>query len=106
MAVDLMTRDVLAEASKRAGNVYEREHVVPYLAGHPELFPTQCVSAPASLRRPGFDLSVDYPEDLERLQRIYRYFGRAGGPETTTDLIAYLDAHPELARRATSREAK
>lgn len=103
-AVDLVTREALAEASKRAERAHEREHVVPFLTANPELFPTRQVNAPAELCRPHFDLSVDYPEDLERLQHIYRHFGRRGGPDRMRELVSYLDAHPEWACRAAQAE--
>lgn len=104
-AVDLVTREALAEASKRAEREREREHVVPFLTSNQELFPTQQVNAPADLCRPHFDLSVDYAEDLERLQSIYRHFGRPGGPGRMHDLVSYLDAHPECACRAAQDES-
>jgi spore coat polysaccharide biosynthesis protein SpsF (cytidylyltransferase family) len=95
-AVDLITRGALIEADKCARLPEEREHVVPYLLAHSGRFPTCAVSAPPSLRRPHYHLAIDYPDDLDRMRRIYRHFGTPGGPESLGDVIAFLDEHPEV----------
>lgn len=54
------------------------------------------------LRRPDMRLTLDYPEDLEVLRRIFAHFGDR--PFGLLDAIEFLDANPEVA--ALNRDAQ
>lgn len=48
-------------------------------------------------RRPELRLTLDYPEDLEVLQRVVAATARQGEDPSLDAVIAFLDAHPEVA---------
>lgn len=69
-----------------------REHVTPFIYNHPEMFSIGHVVT-------GTDYSdnrwtVDTPEDLEFIRRIYEHFG--GRNFGWRDVLDYLEYHPEL----------
>jgi spore coat polysaccharide biosynthesis protein SpsF len=47
------------------------------------------------LKRPELRLTCDTPEDLQLLQRLYEAFD--GAPPPLSEIIGWLDAHPEVA---------
>jgi spore coat polysaccharide biosynthesis protein SpsF len=65
---------VSAAALLRAGNEAclpaEREHVCPYLYGHPEIFRLHRPAAPPQWYAPDLRLTVDTPEDYEQACRL------------------------------------
>lgn len=83
----------LERAHREARRPWEREHVTPYLYGHPERFRlAQC--------RGGRDLSahrwtLDTPEDWELIRRIYDALGADGALFSTDAVLALLAAHPD-----------
>jgi spore coat polysaccharide biosynthesis protein SpsF len=70
-AADLMTFNVLAEAASNADHPYQREHVVPWLAEHPEKTAMRLVYGTPELLSPVYHLAVDYEEDLDWLKEIF-----------------------------------
>lgn len=58
------------------------------------LFKVERIQAEPALRRPGYRLTLDYPEDLE----LFRAVVRALGPARLDlpSIVAHLDAHPEV----------
>jgi spore coat polysaccharide biosynthesis protein SpsF (cytidylyltransferase family) len=50
------------------------------------------------LYRPGYRLTVDEPEDLVLMKRIFEELYRPGQVLETIEAIRLLDAQPELAR--------
>jgi spore coat polysaccharide biosynthesis protein SpsF len=75
-----------------------REHVTPYLIDHPERFRLAIGEAPAGLRRRELRLTVDEEPDLAVIRWVRHYFG----PRVefgTAEIIAALEAHPEVVAR-------
>jgi spore coat polysaccharide biosynthesis protein SpsF len=62
----------LLRAEKEAASLPEREHVSPYLYGHPELFRLHRPLAPRSWQGADMRLTVDTREDYEKAQILYR----------------------------------
>ena len=50
------------------------------------------------LLRPEYRLTLDEAADYELLRRIYETLYRPGEPVDVIEALAYLDAHPEVAR--------
>lgn len=75
----------------------EREHVTLYVKNHPDRFKVQnwvCPIPNVSHHR----WTLDEPEDLEMIRRVYEHFVRAGREDfVTEDILAYLAEHPEVA---------
>jgi spore coat polysaccharide biosynthesis protein SpsF len=62
----------LLRAEKEAASPAEREHVCPYLYGHPEIFRLHRPLAPLSWQGPDIRLTVDTREDYEKARILYR----------------------------------
>ncbi len=75
-AVEGVRTEVLRRAAQLAIDPYEREHVTPYVHRRPEEFVVVHPSAPPSLCRPDLRLTVDTPDDLAFMRRV---FGALGG---------------------------
>lgn len=80
-----------------------REHVTPYISGNPELFAIHCVEHSEDCSH--LRWTVDTPEDMELVRRIY---GALGGDDFTWDEVrALLDRHPswlEINRHVEQKE--
>lgn len=94
-AADLMTTEALQEALEKSSKPDHFEHIGTYLVENAADFGMIVVKSPPELRRPKLDLSVDHPEDLEELRRIYRMFLRNGPAEMDIrEIIRWLDVNP------------
>jgi spore coat polysaccharide biosynthesis protein SpsF (cytidylyltransferase family) len=94
--VEVFTMEALARAWREATLASEREHVTPYLRGHPELFRQSSLECPRDLS--SLRWTIDNQEDYEFTKQVYaallpidRYFGM----DRVLDLLA---RHPELAK--------
>jgi len=90
---EVVTFDALARAWREAEAKYAREHVMPYLYEEKGRFNILLVDHDPDLGH--LRLTVDTPEDLELIRRIYAFF------EDTDDfsldeILTLLDQHPEL----------
>ena len=84
--VEAITYEALCRAAAAATTQEDREHVTLYVKHRPGAFRIARQAAPAQLSRPDLALTVDTPEDLEYLRRL---FARAAVAEPTlSELIA------------------
>jgi len=86
-------RKVLERAWREANLKSDREHVTTYLRNHPEWFRLKNVSHTENLS--SFRWTVDEPQDLEFVRRVYEYLG----PDNSfgmTEILALLQKYPEL----------
>lgn len=74
----------------------EREHVTTYIRDHPELFELRTVRSAHDMS--GLRFTLDYPEDLEFIERVYEELYEEGGIFTFRDLMGLLRRRPELLR--------
>lgn len=72
----------------------EREHVTPYIWGHPERF--QLANIKYSCDLSAFRWTLDYEQDLRFAREIYARLYR-GQVFTMTDILRLLEAEPQLA---------
>lgn len=84
----------LEKANREATTSFEREHVVPFMRQHPELFRIKSVEAEGFLKRPELMLTVDEKENFELAVKIYRHF--KDQPFSAKDLIDFLDQNPSF----------
>jgi spore coat polysaccharide biosynthesis protein SpsF len=70
--VESVDAEALLRAEREAKQQPEREHVCPYLYGHPELFKLHRPPAPPRWRESFLRITVDTPEDYDRARLIYR----------------------------------
>ena len=62
----------------------------------PEVFRTLHIEADAAYRRPDYRVTMDTPEDLVLIREICSRFDKPPAQITTSEVIALLDAQPEL----------
>lgn len=84
--VQVVKIDALKVAAERAKTVYDREHVLPYVARSDQFAKFNVTNAVnlASLR-----LTLDYPEDLQVIRNV---FERLGGTTFTWNDVVRLNA--------------
>ncbi|MDR0689554.1 MAG: spore coat protein [Spirochaetaceae bacterium] len=70
--VESVSAEALLKAEREAVAPEEREHVCPYLYGHPERFLLHRPLAPLIWQGPFLRLTVDTPEDYQRAQSLSR----------------------------------
>lgn len=86
----------LERAWREAKQPHEREHVTPYLYGHPELFRLRSFEGDTDLS--GHRWTLDTPEDWQFVQAVYEALGGGGAAFTTGDVLKLLKERPELAK--------
>ncbi|MFA6506853.1 MAG: NTP transferase domain-containing protein [Treponemataceae bacterium] len=69
--VEAVSAEALLRAEREARLPLEREHVCPYLYGHPELFTLHRPLAPFAWRGPDVRITVDTAADYERANALY-----------------------------------
>lgn len=82
--VEVFSRSALDRTAKEAAEPFEREHVTPYMYGHPERFTLE------NYARGGEDLSemrltLDEPADFAMLDEVFCSFGEADPVFATLD---------------------
>lgn len=85
------------ETSHRDGEDRHRSELMTlYIKEHPERFRVCRVDLPDELYRPDYRLTVDEPDDLVLMERIFDKLYRPGAVLQTIDAIRLLDEDPEL----------
>lgn len=89
MGVELVAAEALLRAEAEAREAPEREHVCPYLYGHPELFRIDRPEAPPEYRLPGASVTVDRAEDYDAMLKLYGALFD-GSPIPDARILKYL----------------
>lgn len=92
--VEVMSMNALSSAWKEAQQESEREHVTPYIRTHPDLFMIGSIKNDEDMS--SYRWTVDEPQDLELVKRIYETLHPENPAFATTEIIALLDASPSL----------
>jgi spore coat polysaccharide biosynthesis protein SpsF len=92
--VEIMSFDALCTAWRNASEPHEREHVTPYIYGHPESFKLGSLDAREDTSC--YRLTVDYPEDLRLIETIFVEMYTEDPDFSMQDVIALLQRRPEL----------
>lgn len=98
MDTQVFATDVLADVARRTDDIADHEHVSLYIYRHPEIYSLRNVKAPASLTRPDLALTLDTPEDYALITAVFEALYPADPAFTLADILALLDARPDLAR--------
>jgi spore coat polysaccharide biosynthesis protein SpsF len=85
--------DALEKAWREDRNPAWREHVTSYIHRHPDQFNIRCVSGSVDYSQ--LRWTVDTPEDLEFVRRIYDYFGNDSF--SWQEVLAVLQRYPAWA---------
>jgi spore coat polysaccharide biosynthesis protein SpsF (cytidylyltransferase family) len=95
-AVEAVSAEALSRCAELATDPYDREHVTSFLRRDPRFVAIPAI-APAPLCRPGLRLTVDTPDDLEWVRRVFDHAerlrgpGGAAGPVPLAALVAAAD---------------
>lgn len=89
MGVELIRAGALLEAEAEARIPAEREHVCPFIYGHPERFSIDRSPAPEAWLLPGARVTVDEWADFEQVERHYAALF-TGEPIPDAALLALL----------------
>ncbi len=94
MDTEVFGFDLLEKAHREATTPYEREHVTPYLhtTRRSEL---KIGTYDAGADRSHYRLTLDEPDDFRAIRAVYEGLGCHSG-FTYPELIAFLEAHPEI----------
>ncbi len=60
------------------------------------LFKVFDLNVPKNLKRPHYRLTLDYPEDYEFFNKVYKYFGKSTYSTDIHKIIDFLDNHPTV----------
>jgi spore coat polysaccharide biosynthesis protein SpsF len=96
--VEVMSFDTLHTAWKKASRDFEREHTTPYIWENPSEFRIGSV-----IWNTGKDYStshrwtLDYPEDLAFIQRVYEELYPTNQQFTMEDILNLLEQKPDIA---------
>ena len=88
---EVMRFDVLEQACREDDNPAWREHVTPYIQRNPDLFRIHGVMNEVDYSHMRW--TVDTPEDLAFVRRIYEHFGH--DRFSWREVLAVLEEHPE-----------
>jgi spore coat polysaccharide biosynthesis protein SpsF len=91
MSVEIVRFSALETAWKEDGNPAWREHCTPFIYRHPERFRLWHLRSQDDYS--AMRWTVDTPEDLAFVQRIFEHFGH--DRFSWRDVIAVLELHPE-----------
>lgn len=91
---EIFTFAVLERAFHEATELYQREHVTPYIYQHPEIFKLHSYLGKVNLSNHRWTL--DTPEDFELIDKIYRALYPHNPLFTTAEILALFDRQPEL----------
>ncbi len=94
-AVEAVTTRALHRQAQLIDAAVDREHVTTYVRRHEGQFAVLGLSAPASLARPDVRVTVDTPEDLQQMRRMYALAGEGLRP-----LSAFIRAWDRLEERS------
>ncbi|HEY6507480.1 MAG TPA: NTP transferase domain-containing protein [Vicinamibacterales bacterium] len=78
--VEAVTRTALARCAAEASDAADREHVTTFIKRDTTRYRVVQAAAPVALRRPDIRLTVDTPDDLAYLRRLFAW---AGGEQPT-----------------------
>lgn len=96
--VEVMSREALAQAASEARDPFEREHTTPFFWSRPERFVIGNLRWSSGLdESQRYRIVVDWPEDLEAVQEIWRaLWPRLGASFSVEDIVSLFAERPEL----------
>ena len=97
---EAFSAQALYRAAQDTQEVYDHEHVTPYIRTHPELFKATALSCP----RAGIGLerwTVDYPHDYEFVVKLMAHWPE-NRPPRYTEILEILKSIPEPHNRNTA----
>lgn len=91
---EIFTAELMDETYEKAEEGYEREHVTPYMYTKQ---PSWC-RVPCRFDGSKYRVTLDTPEDYALIKSVFEALYQPDRPFTIEQVVAYLDAHPEVCR--------
>lgn len=95
---EVISRRALEQSHRDGEDRHRSELVTLYIKENPERFRILLGELPPELYRPEYRLTVDEPEDVVLMERIFDTLYRPGKLVQTVEAIRLLAARPELSR--------
>ncbi len=96
MDTQVFATEVLADVADRTDDPEDHEHVSIFIYSHPEIYSLKNMAGPPELTNPGLGLTLDTPEDLELIRRIFEILYPDNPNFTLADILAVLKDNPAL----------
>ena len=96
MDTQVFATEVLADVADRTDDPEDHEHVSIFIYSHPEIYSLKNMAGPPELTNPGLGLTLDTPEDLKLIRRIFEILYPDIPAFTLADILAVLKNNPEL----------
>lgn len=94
---EVISTGALAKSHRDGEDRHRSELVTLYIKENPEAFRVVRAELPPELYRPELRLTVDEPDDLVLMKRIFDKLYRSGAVLSTVEAIRLLDREPNLA---------
>lgn len=98
MDTQVYAASVLHDVVTRVDQPRFREHPSLYIYKHPQRYSLSNVQAPPSETRPELRLTLDTPEDLAVIRKVFAELYPNRTDFSVAEMIAYLEANPDIAR--------
>ncbi|MBM4135165.1 MAG: spore coat biosynthesis protein F [Nitrospira sp.] len=95
--VQVFSLTLLEEVSRLTSDPQDRENVTSFIYRNPQRYRLLNVRAPRALDRPRYRLCVDYPQDFDLIEQIYRALYPRDPAFTARAIVELLDSRPDLA---------
>ena len=89
---EIFTAELMNETYEKAEEGYEREHVTPYMYTKQDSW----YRVPCRFDGSGYRVTLDTPEDYALIKSVFEALYPKNPCFTVDDIVAYLDAHPEV----------
>jgi spore coat polysaccharide biosynthesis protein SpsF len=97
MDAEVVNFDALEKAHEGAQQIFEREHVCPYIyKSNPHMFKISSVKAPQRLHAPDIRITLDTEQDYALLCAVFDYLYSENGCFGTEDIIKLFSDKPWL----------
>jgi len=97
MDTQVFATDILADVARRTDDSEDHEHVSIYIYRHPEIYTRKNMPGPPELSDPDLALTLDTPEDLDLIRRIFDTLYPNNPTFGLADILGVLKDSPELA---------
>lgn len=94
LTAEILTRSALEQAFQKAEDIYEREHVTPYIWRRPELFPALYLEYAPNLHEWRF--AVDETPDFEFVKTVFESLYPTNPDFCFKDIKNLLESNPKL----------
>ena len=98
--VEVVTAAALRQVASESSDIHEREHVTLGVYRRPERFGILNVSDPTGADHSDLRWTVDSADDFAFVEQVYANLLPMNPEFEYTDVLAFLEKHPELARTA------